>query len=275
MPHIRDPSFELWSGAFSPTIPYYTEGTWEEPWSGRNRFPLHRLFLLQAEGEISSHMVHHRGGEDQRMALKAGRSYLMPAGLDLSFHFQSGLQLLAIHFQFPTPLPYPIMGDEIQVREMDAPPPDFFKKVGGTLSGLLRLRASWEWLLASHLDCSLEDLKQQRQLEQRWVRLHRLLESPIDANTSVSFLARKFGESPNALSKRFIREHGFSLKGWIDQKLFARATELLLGERQRVREASMALAFSSEFQFSRFFKRLSGQSPKAFLDSQALSSSDG
>ena len=89
----------------------------------------------------------------------------------------------------------------------------------------------------------------------------RTVRDTVDARTGVRDLAETMG-LPGAQFARTFRELvGVPPKQWLDQALLDRALSMLADPRRTVRDVAYALAFSDEFNFSHFVKRVSGFSP--------------
>ena len=76
----------------------------------------------------------------------------------------------------------------------------------------------------------------------------------------------------------FVREFqavfGQSPKEYLQHELYRRASVLLLAPGASVKSVAEELRFSTEFNFSRFFKRLSGLSPNAYRNEMLLTKTD-
>ena len=70
--------------------------------------------------------------------------------------------------------------------------------------------------------------------------------------------------SRDTLSRCFSRDFGIPLKTFLMRELVSTAERYLLAGELSVKEISDLFEFSSEFYFSRFFKRHKGVSPSEF-----------
>ncbi|QYY37455.1 AraC family transcriptional regulator [Ruficoccus sp. ZRK36] len=96
----------------------------------------------------------------------------------------------------------------------------------------------------------------------------KLVESRVAAGKSVRVgeLAETAGCSTQYLNRIFKRYLGMPAKKFVDQYRFEVARRLLLESPLPVGEIATELGFPDAFQFSRFFKRVGGDSPRAFRD---------
>lgn len=89
----------------------------------------------------------------------------------------------------------------------------------------------------------------------RHVRAH------VSAEMQIAELAQLLGFSEGYFSRNFHRTFGESPKQYLQKELFWRAARLLSNPAMNVKSTAVELRFSSEFYFSKFFKRLSSLSP--------------
>lgn len=82
-----------------------------------------------------------------------------------------------------------------------------------------------------------------------------------DATLEIGELAAMIGRSEGSFTRSFHKVFHQSPKQYLQRELYIRAAQLLLDPGATVKSVAAELKFSSEFYFSRFFKRLSGISP--------------
>ena len=92
----------------------------------------------------------------------------------------------------------------------------------------------------------------------RYVRDH------VSAKTQIADLAGMLGCSEYVFSRRFHATFGESPKKYLQKELFSRAAMLLADPAVNVKIVAERLSFSTEFYFSKFFKRLSGIAPSEY-----------
>lgn len=91
----------------------------------------------------------------------------------------------------------------------------------------------------------------------------------VHAEMAVGELARLLNCSEGHFSRGFHAAFNFSPKLFLQKELYAKAALALLRPAASVKEIAAELRFSSEFNFSRFFKRLSGLSPQNYQKTRA------
>ncbi|NUN94477.1 MAG: helix-turn-helix transcriptional regulator, partial [Verrucomicrobiae bacterium] len=84
------------------------------------------------------------------------------------------------------------------------------------------------------------------------------------ARWNVAALARRVGMSASAFAHAYPRVAGETPHRAILRLKIEAAKKLLLDQRLRVKETAERLGFSSEFHFSRAFKRLEGVPPRDY-----------
>ena len=86
----------------------------------------------------------------------------------------------------------------------------------------------------------------------------------LSAALTVEELAARRGVSRETFSRRFAAVCGMPPKVFLSRMLLDRAAELLLRSDRRIGEIAVELGFSSEYYFSRFFRKHTGVAPLAF-----------
>lgn len=92
----------------------------------------------------------------------------------------------------------------------------------------------------------------------------RHIRSHVSAEMRIADLAERLGCSEDLFSRRFHAVFGETPKKHLQKELFSRASQLLANPEMSVKTTAALLGFSSEFYFSKFFKRLSSFSPSEY-----------
>jgi len=85
---------------------------------------------------------------------------------------------------------------------------------------------------------------------------------------SVQYFAELLDISPKYLSFVCISYSNKNASSWIDEFVISRANNLMTVHQYSLSETSDALSFQSVSSFCRFYKRVTGMTPKEFLNSQ-------
>lgn len=121
-----------------------------------------------------------------------------------------------------------------------------------------------EYLLADIVHAHYMGRKDKKEEPAIAGKLKKLLNSS-NCNMGVSEAAKRLGFSRGHLNLKFRKETGLSVKKFIDKERFIKARKHLLYSDMNLSEIAEELEFSDLFVFSKFFKRMSGKSPREFL----------
>lgn len=133
------------------------------------------------------------------------------------------------------------------------------RRPGGTLLEASRLVSVLADLLSA--DGGGEAPDADRRLVQRACAL---LESDLERDLDGPKLARQLGTSYESFRKRFTRELGVPPAKWRRGRLIERACELMQRGELNDKQIAARLGFCDEFHFSRRFKEVTGEAPRAF-----------
>jgi AraC-like DNA-binding protein len=95
-----------------------------------------------------------------------------------------------------------------------------------------------------------------------------LLNEYCTEKREVQFYASKLGITPKYLSAVTIEYSGKNASSWIDEYVITKAKNLLREQQYNIKEVSEILNFPSQSFFGRYFKRITGMSPKQFISEQ-------
>jgi AraC-like DNA-binding protein len=167
-------------------------------------------------------------------------------------------------------------GHEFVLEDKDF---ELVRKTTQKLARLARQRpAGYEWevhlgitqilgkLLKSRRVFSSTQLDVPKPLE----RAIKLVESDPCRDWKVPDLAAAAGASRSGLQRMFRIFQQESIHEFLQRKRLDQARQLLCDGRLAIKEVSARLSFSSEFYFSRFFRKRTGMSPRQFRDSNKV-----
>lgn len=103
-------------------------------------------------------------------------------------------------------------------------------------------------------------------------RICHYIENHLDEDLSLVRLAEIHYFNPSYLSHFFKQEQGINLSEYIDRCRIRKARELLRDSDLKVREVSEKVGYHTAHSFTRFFKKMTGMTPKEYRDSLSKSS---
>lgn len=224
-----------------------------------------RLVLVEACPRGGGSWIEADGG---RVDLAAGRACLVPGGTTLSLSYRRGLVLYSTYLRLHGPLGADLLHGLPGPRQTQLTPSERtvlsrLVEARRTVGEALTVRALLLAVLGRLVDLDLADLDRRHRLAERWGDLLGELGRIPPARASVTLLARRLGEGPEALAKRFRRDTGTSLKAFLMDRLRQRLLEALAGD-QTIATIAEDLGFSDAFYCSRCCRRLLGEAPSTY-----------
>ena len=98
-------------------------------------------------------------------------------------------------------------------------------------------------------------------------RICHYIENHLDEDLSLVRLAEIHYFNPSYLSHFFKQEQGMNLSEYIDRCRIRKARELLRNSDLKVREVSERVGYHTAHSFTRFFKKMTGMTPKEYRES--------
>lgn len=232
---------------------------WNSP---RVASPANRLYVVE-----SGLATVQRGS--RKTVLRGGHLYLLPLGPDYAFSCKKELHKIYFHFRLDAVPGIDVFQNVGRVVSAAIPPEVNPKQLRlhlarGNIEGHLRVAAMFHTcLLALPLPPLGLDLPPKSVLA-RYRPLFQQLMKWKYRDLRLKQLGRGVGLSEGAYSIRFKRDLGLPFKIWLDRAFLGRIVTALFQHDSTVRKLARDFGFSDEFQFSRWFKNVSGFSPKIF-----------
>lgn len=246
---------------------HYAKGIWPTARPDMNTMAVNRIFIPLENPHGAENFIAEKGAVHE---LRPGSLYFVPAFLPTRFHLDDRLLFLSLQTNveiFPgvelfsgcsrmavIPLPEEARG---LLELVDSPPEKLFLDALRAGSLLFRLQIA---LLGQYGE---EDFRAPLTLR-RYASLTDFLTEKGNARTSVEELARFRGESREHFTRHFAACTGITPKQFIDRFVISKCLDLL-DSGLSVKETAAVMNFSSEFAFSRYFKRNMGESPRAWM----------
>lgn len=225
----------------------------------RNTLPLARLFAVDPDGPAAAGAVTDLAAR-RRWALAPGGLLLLPPERAYAFDFATGLRLIACHFRLESAPGCDVFAQrQVAWRDDRADLARALREAardGGDLGAATRFRGVL--LQAIGLFLAAEP-----PAPGRFAAVLAQIEAHCRADLAVDSLAAAAGLGREHFARSFRRRLGIAPREHLHRRLTQRACLRLLAGA-RVKEVAAELGFSSEFVFSRFFKRRTGSPPRAF-----------
>jgi AraC-like DNA-binding protein len=234
-------------------------------WHGRNRMPENRLFVIVGPEQGRGGEIINHSNNGETLILERGYTYFMPRDLDLEFNFLSGLELGSFHFSLELFSGWDIFAEQKKCRRCKSSDSasgfvDMMYDRDFQFDSAIALRGICFQLVARFCPQNLSDVKQAHILNERYGKMLEFIRNQADARTGIDDLAEISGMSRDRLSRVFSRDAGIPLKKYLERELIRKASHILIADKT-VRETAEKLNFSSEYYFSRFFRKHTGFPP--------------
>lgn len=210
----------------------------------------------------------------RRVPLHAGQAYLIPAGVRFDLFYRRGVVLYSTFLRLDGPGGEDLLGSVGTIRAIALSSADLrlissLAEHRRTVADALRFRATLMATIVPLLDLDLTTLAERATLAERHGDLLAEIERLPPARVSVRLLARRLGQRPDTMAKRFRRDLGQPLKAFLLDRLRQRIAEALDSD-EPVAVVATRLGFADPFYFSRCCRRLLGVSPRTYRERLAL-----
>ncbi len=238
-------------------------------WKGRNRLPENRLFVVTGPRHRQGGIIINHSDNGSKHILEAGYTYFMPRDLDLEFEFAPGFELGAFHFSLELFSGWDVFAGYRECRRLKSQP-DLSREFMTLMYAddirfdhAIGLHGICFRLIAPFCPEDIEDVQKAYLLRERYGRMLEYIRNHADARTGIEELAEVAAMSRDRLSRLFSRDAGIPLKKYLERELIRQASHILISGKT-VREAAEMLNFSSEYYFSRFFRKHTGSPPARY-----------
>lgn len=251
----------LWK-TYHMEIPYSGLAKLGQEWKQSNGCsPFSRLYyIIQGEGYLML--------DDTCLSLKAGKVYLIPAGLVYGYGCQEYMEQLFFHVNYTYINGIDLFRECRQVYDREVSPQEMEQLkllyLSDKLADAFLLKAKLLDELANFM--SMAHLKEARtkNFSPLVEQMFYLAQNPVNANNRVSDLAEHLHVSPSTLTKRFHQETGMTPGEYMDQLIISKACNLLLTEEYSIARIAEELGFSDQFYFAKYFRKQMLVSPSGY-----------
>lgn len=244
---------------------YFTGGS---EWNHHNvSSPFCRLYLV-TEGrgiaEISG----------QCCELIPGKAYIIPPNILFDVYTTDHIKKFYIHFSAQL-----IPGNDIfdgigHCLEIDWDKDRINELVrdakNGTINDLFKFKARIFEIISLFLSCIDYDMKSKLHILNKYEKVYRYINDNLKSGLRADTVASDLNMSYSSLIKNYRTDTGITLNSYIRSMILRMAVKKLLYTELSIKEISAQLEFCDEFYFSRFFKKQTGMSPKAYREHNRL-----
>lgn len=235
--------------------------------SGTDTIHYSRLLIVGSPcGQVE---LTQQDGSRISFPLEENHVVFVPPNISMNYAFTPGT-IIGIHFYLEAFPGLDLLEGEqpknLPADSVGIDPAEVLKLLAGeeTVGQSLRMTAEILKCVAHISTKDTDTIKHQLALKYKYKVLVNYIEEHLSASLTVEALADQMGLTRDQLSKRFRKDFGEPLKHYVSRMLTRRASRLLLSGCN-VKSTASNLGFSSEFYFSRFFKKHMGMTPSDFL----------
>ena len=228
---------------------------------------LNRLLLVFADSGRGDSFIRDLSS-GKLLPMRKGHAYFIPCGHEIDQHQTNELNFVSFQFNldifygFDVMAKFPecrVIEDHVLINEAQ----DLIKRQDVPIA-LCRINEIIYHLCYGWLSEIPEILSQDTKNYRDYQSILDYVEKHGDAQTTVGNLADMSKMRQDVFSRKFTRDLGLSPKEFIIRSLMRKASQLLGTPGMTVKTTAEKLNFTSEYYFSRFFKRHTGIPPSRF-----------
>ncbi len=264
MPVIRHDNIMGIANRLHLQMHHFARGTYPEADGSAVALPVNRFFM-PAENRDGGYCYVNDGST--HLELRPGCAYFIPCFHKASMKLSPGLHFLSIHFSLEFYAGTDIFSGLHSIQEFHCP---FWQEQAekafhaeNRFTGAVILREVTLNFAAAVLSTIREEELEISGLRAEFRKELDYIQKNCIASTTVDELADIHGIRREVFSRKFTQAFGISPKQFLTRALVNRACYLLRCDHS-AREVAMLLKFTSEYYFSRFFKKHIGIPPHKF-----------
>ena len=229
--------------------------------------------LLVLEDDGRDECILRNPAANQGFRLHAGHICLIPCNLEVGLDITPGLHFASLHFNLDLFYGFDVFGASQRCETRHSPALASEAEMAlcekDELRALCRINALIFQVCAAWMPPHTADLQRNLVASHRYESILAFVERAGDATTTVASLAAMLKMRSDVFSRTFTRDMGITPKELITKSLVRKASRMLHTPGVTARAVAERLGFSSQYYFSRFFKKHCGRSPKAYQNEAA------
>lgn len=244
---------------------HFAKGTY--PCFVQNAYSVNRLLLILENPSGPENTI---SDARETYEMRPGCFYLVPAFHPAAFRFDALLRFFSIHFNLEFWEGMDLFSRRDHIFEQHAPEMISMAERIFSMNPPLAAAAGLQALTNLSVSLCAEQMTGKEWIFTECFAAYRpvidYISAHCNARVSVDDLAATMKMRRDVFTRKFTTDTGISPKRFFNRVLLDKASELLRDPRFSIRETAFRLQFSSEYYFSRFFKRYSGIPPRRFRE---------
>jgi AraC-like DNA-binding protein len=232
-----------------------------------SRMPVNRLLFVGGEGGAPGSWIRDPD-TGERLPMRPGNLYFIPCNHLVEIVISPDLSFVSWQFNLDFYYGFDVFESHSHCEVLAEP--GLIAEVAALMEHAAALKTLYRLNEIIYHLCGLWSHSDQLDMQERLARTHKYevvmdyIRKCGDATTTVEMLAELNDMRKDVFSRKFTRDLGLPPKKFISDILIRKASEQLLAPDTMVKDVAKRLNFSSEYYFSHFFKRHTGQSPRAY-----------
>lgn len=232
-----------------------------------NRMPLNRLLFVR-EDDAKRASCFRDVANDVHHPMRAGRIYFIPCNHLIDLDIEPDLRFFSIQFNFELFYGFDVFEGHPRCETRADPElvgelRELFERED-ELTTLFRVNEIVFHFCAQWFQSDETETRDRLTKSRRYDDVLEYVRRSGDAATTVKTLADVKNMREDVFSRAFKRDMGITPKKLLTDMLARKSSERLLEPGVQVKQVAEDLNFSSEYYFSHFFKRVTGESPRAY-----------
>ena len=217
-------------------------------------------FILDGHGKIFN--------DEESVHLLPGNIYMIPADSHYNYRCEDHLEKIFLHFHLRIMPGRDVLSNIKRIVKIESSV-DEIEKIKDMcytedIMSAMFFQNYIRSLTAKILEPYSDHINRELDLYMKYEPIYNYVENNLYADTKVSDICRHIGFSQTYIGQKFKQDTGITIKQLISDMLLEKMKNSLIVSGSSVKEISEELHFSSEFYFSKFFKKRIGISPREF-----------
>lgn len=244
------------------SIYFYGYAKLDHQWHGQNSaLPVDRLYIPKSGTAVI-------GVGPQKLEMRAGYAYLIPAETPMDFVCEGEMEKLYFHFNLFRSDRYDALSGLNRIYEIPYPveayEPLFRQGMNGEIWDTMIIKAQFYDILARFQKAYNLISEHIPVYSKTVLNTIAYIQENLSATLHLEDLAKRCYVSRSTLTDVFRKEVGISLGKYIDDQLIASAQRQLCQSSASIGQISNSLGYSNQCYFSRRFKQICGMTPQVY-----------